>query len=124
MTKMPRGHGVRNPAAISRPRDVLHVAPAAGLSSWARGGPLGRPDARSRLLASSALAGGTLRGFVLAAAVTTGVSLAARHAAAADYAAGGGVNNPVSGNATAVGDNAQTTGSNASAFGSSSNANG
>ena len=78
------------------------------------------PASQRALLSTSALAGGALRGLVMAA----GVALVANPASAQDYSAGGGVINPPSGEATAVGQGATTTGVSASAYGFNSNANG
>src|SRR5437773_11823199 len=75
-------------------------------------------DRRARLMGSSALAAGALRELALAAGVTIGVALGGGYASAADYAAGGGVNNAPSGYATAVGDSATTNGPDATALGS------
>jgi hypothetical protein len=63
---------------------------------------------RARLLAGSAICGGTFRGLSLAAGVAATMSLSGSFAFAADYAAGGGVNNAPSGFATAVGSGAAT----------------
>ena len=96
-----------------------------GFSGWAACGsraakrrPL--PASQRALLSTSALAGGALRGLVMAA----GAALVANPASAQDYSAGGGVINPPSGEATAVGSGATTTGTAASAYGFNSNANG
>src|SRR6266436_6187811 len=71
-----------------------------------------------RLLGSSALSGGTLRGLGLALGIAAGVTLGAGSTSAQNYTAGGGnATNAPTGNATAVGFGAQTTGANASAFG-------
>jgi hypothetical protein len=76
------------------------------------------PASQRALLSTSALSGDALRGLVLAA----GVALVASPASAQDYSAGGGVINPPSLDATAVGAGATTTGEHASAYGNGANA--
>ena len=68
-----------------------------------------------RLLATSALAGSTLRGLSLAAGVAA-ASLSIVPAMGQDFATGGGVNNTSPGNATAIGAGATTTGADATAL--------
>ena len=69
------------------------------------------------VIAGSAISGGIWRSLALAAGVAAMVSVGCDFAAAADYAAGGGVVNAPSGFATAVGSGATTLGTGATVAG-------